>query len=115
MWYRVGAQCVHIAPAMLSELCQYVILGHSERRAAGGHLEKDVAIHRKVKAALEATLTPILCVGENLKQNEAGETHEFVSGQVRAALDGQGPDEVGRCGIASEPMWAIGTGKAGTP
>jgi len=114
-WDSAGAQTGEISPAMLSELCQYVILGHSERRAAGGHLEKDVAIHRKVKAALEATLTPILCVGENLKQNEAGETHEFVSGQVRAALDGHGPDEVVRCVIAYEPIWAIGTGKAATP
>jgi triosephosphate isomerase len=100
---------------MLSELCQYVILGHSERRAAGGHFEKDVAIRRKVRAALEAGLIPILCVGENLKQNEAGETHEFVSGQVRAALDGLSPDEVVGCVIAYEPIWAIGTGKAATP
>jgi triosephosphate isomerase len=114
-WEAGGAQTGEISPAMLSELCQYVILGHSERRAAGGHLEKDAAIHRKVSAALEAGLTPILCVGENLKQNEAGATHEFVSGQVRAALDGLGPDEVVRCVIAYEPIWAIGTGKAATP
>jgi triosephosphate isomerase len=114
-WDSDGAQTGEISPAMLSELCQYVILGHSERRAAGGHLEKDEAIRRKVKAALEAGLTPILCVGENLKQNEAGETHEFVSGQARAALDGLSPDEVLRCVIAYEPIWAIGTGKAATP
>src|SRR3990172_12394819 len=73
-WDPAGAQTGEISPAMLSDLCQYVILGHSERRAAGGHLEKDAAIHRKVRAAVEAGLIPILCVGENLKQNEAGET-----------------------------------------
>jgi len=114
-WDSAGAQTGEISPAMLSELCQYVILGHSERRAAGGHFEKDEAIRRKVRAALEAGLTPILCVGENLHQNEAGETHEFVSAQVRAALDGLEADHVTRCVIAYEPIWAIGTGKAATP
>jgi triosephosphate isomerase len=100
---------------MLAELCQYVILGHSERRAAGGQFETDASIQRKVKAALEAGLTPILCVGENLSQNEAGVTHEFVGGQVRAALDGLSAEQLVKCVIAYEPIWAIGTGKAATP
>jgi triosephosphate isomerase len=110
-----GAQTGEISPAMLADLCQYVILGHSERRAAGGQFETDAAINRKVKAALEAGLTPILCVGENLSQNEAGETHAFVGGQVRAALEGLSAEQLVKCVIAYEPIWAIGTGKAATP
>lgn len=114
-WEQAGAHTGEISPAMLVDLCQYVILGHSERRAAGGETETDAAINRKVKAALAVGLTPIICVGENLAQNEAGETEAFVGGQVAAALEGVGSDEVARCIIAYEPIWAIGTGKAATP
>lgn len=110
-----GAQTGEIAPDMLADLCQYVILGHSERRAAGGQFETDAAVNRKLKAALEASLTPILCVGENLGQNEAGETHAFVGGQVRLALEGLSSEQLVKCVIAYEPIWAIGTGKAATP
>jgi triosephosphate isomerase len=97
---------------MLAELCQYVILGHSERRAANN--ESDVDVNRKVHAALAHGLIPILCVGENLAQNEAGQTHEFVGGQVGAALAGLTAEQAERCVIAYEPLWAIGTGKAAT-
>jgi triosephosphate isomerase len=92
-----------------------VILGHSERRAAGGLDESDEAIQRKVGAAFDHRLVPILCVGENLAQNEAGKTGEVVADQVRAALAGLGPDRAGGAVIAYEPIWAIGTGKAATP
>lgn len=105
-----GAYTGELAPNMVKAFCQYVILGHSERRAFFG--ETDEGVNRKVKAALAHELTPIICVGESLAQNEAGETHQFVSGQVRAALAGLTAGEVTRCVIAYEPIWAIGTGKA---
>jgi triosephosphate isomerase len=75
-------------------------------------VETDEGVNRKIKAALAHDLTPIVCVGESLEQNEAGETHVFVSGQVRAALDGLSAEQVVRCVIAYEPIWAIGTGRA---
>jgi triosephosphate isomerase len=123
-WEDQGAYTGEISPAMLVGLCQYVVLGHSERRTgrvafpdqdtqASG--ESDAAVNRKVHAALAHGLTPIICVGENLAQNEAGQTHEFVGGQVRAALAGLTARQAGRCVIAYEPLWAIGTGKAATP
>lgn len=112
-WEKQGAHTGEIAPTMLAELCQYVILGHSERRAANN--ENDTAVNRKVFAALACGLTPIICVGENLAQNEAGQTHEFVGGQVRAALTGLTAEQARRCVIAYEPLWAIGSGKAATP
>jgi len=108
----------------LAELCQYVILGHSERRTgrvafpdqdANSSVESDTAINHKVHAALAYGLVPIICVGENLAQNEDGQTHEFVGGQVGAALANLTVDQAKRCVIAYEPLWAIGTGKAATP
>ena len=112
-WEKQGAHTGEISPAMLTGLCQYVILGHSERRAANN--EGNDTVNRKVHAALAHGLTPIVCVGENLAQNEAGQTHEFVGGQVRAALAGLTAKQAGRCVIAYEPLWAIGAGKAATP
>ena len=112
-WEDQGAHTGEISPAMLAGLCQYVILGHSERRAAND--ERDDSVNRKVRAALAHDLTPIVCVGENLVQNEAGQTHEFVGGQVRTALAGLSAEQAGRCVIAYEPLWAIGAGKAATP
>ncbi len=110
-----GAHTGEISAAMLSGLCQYVILGHSERRAAGGSLETEMAINRKVRAALAHDLTPIVCVGETLAQLEKGETESMVSDQVGGALDGLSAEQAARCVIAYEPLWAIGTGKAATP
>jgi triosephosphate isomerase len=110
-----GAYTGEISAAMLAGLCKFVILGHSERRAAGGAFENDAAINRKVRAALAKDLTPIVCVGENLAQMEAGETQTWVSGQVASAFEGLSPAQVARCVIAYEPIWAIGTGKAATP
>jgi triosephosphate isomerase len=90
-----------------------VILGHSERRARFG--ETNQGVNKKVHAALAHDLTPIVCVGENLEQNEAGITDAFVAGQVRAALKGVSAAGAERLVIAYEPIWAIGTGKACSP
>jgi triosephosphate isomerase len=103
-----GAYTGEISPVMLRELCQFVILGHSERRWCFG--ETDEIVNRKVKAALANRLKPILCVGERLEENEAGRAKEVVSRQVSAALGGVEP--VRDLVIAYEPVWAIGTGKA---
>jgi triosephosphate isomerase len=113
MYYEEsGAYTGELAPNMLTPFCKYVILGHSERRAYFG--ETDEGVNKKIKAALKHGLTPIVCVGESLEQNEAGETHNFVSGQVRAAFAGFTADEIAKCVIAYEPIWAIGTGKTAT-
>jgi triosephosphate isomerase len=123
-WQDQGAYTGEISPAMLAGLCQYVILGHSERRTGRvavpdqdieASVESDAAVNRKIHAALAHGLVPIVCVGENLAQNEAGQTHDFVGGQVRAALAGLTAKQAERCVIAYEPIWAIGTGKAATP
>ena len=103
-----GAYTGEISPPMLRELCEFVILGHSERRWYFG--ETDEIVNKKVKAALANKLKPILCVGERLAENEAGKTEEVVNRQVTAALNGIEP--VPNLVIAYEPVWAIGTGKA---
>jgi len=113
-WEESGAHTGDISGPMIAGLCQYVIIGHSERRAIGGTGENDEAIHKKVRAALSHGLTPIICVGENLTQKEAGETQAFVGGQVRAALTGLNQDQISACVLAYEPIWAIGTGQAAT-
>ncbi len=128
-WAEGGAYTGEISPQMLAGLCQYVILGHSERRTgrvaflppaegqegAETAVENDAAVNRKVHAALAHGLTPIVCVGENLAQNEAGQTQAVVGGQVRAALAGLTAEQAARCVLAYEPIWAIGTGRAATP
>jgi len=103
-----GAYTGEISPLMLSELCEFVILGHSERRRYFG--ETDEIVNRKVKAALANRLKPILCVGEGLADNEAGKTKEVVHTQVMAGLQGVQPSH--DLVVAYEPVWAIGTGKA---
>jgi len=103
-----GAYTGEISPLMLSELCEFVILGHSERRGYFG--ETDEIVNKKVKTALANELKPILCVGERLAENEAGKTEEVIKRQVTAALNGIEP--VRDLVIAYEPVWAIGTGKA---
>jgi len=105
-----GAYTGEVSPLMLSQLCEFVILGHSERRQY--FAETDELINKKVGAALKIGLTPILCVGK-LEEKEAGETAEVVARQVRGALEGiESPQGLV---IAYEPIWAIGTGKAATP
>jgi triosephosphate isomerase len=103
-----GAYTGEISPLMLRELCEFVILGHSERRWYFG--ETDEIVNKKVKAALVNNLKPILCVGERLDENEAGKTDEVINRQVTEDLDGIEP--VSNLVIAYEPVWAIGTGKA---
>jgi triosephosphate isomerase len=107
-----GAYTGEIAPRMLAGLCRYVILGHSERRRI--FQEDDSLINAKVKAILEQGLSPILCVGETLEENERSRTEAVVSGQVRADLAGVEGRHLLQSGglIAYEPVWAIGTGKA---
>jgi triosephosphate isomerase len=117
---RVGAQNMHwetkgaftgeVAAPMLNEVCEYVIIGHSERRQYFG--ETDESVNKKIKTALAHHLKPIVCVGEKLAQNEAGQTDAFVGGQVRAAFQGIARDDARSIVIAYEPIWAIGTGKA---
>jgi triosephosphate isomerase len=111
-WEASGAYTGEIAPPMLAEFCKYVILGHSERRAYFG--ETDTVVNRKVKAAFEYGLTPILCVGESLTENEAGITDEVVVRQLKAGLEGIDPLSISSLVIAYEPVWAIGTGRAAT-
>jgi triosephosphate isomerase len=111
-WEDKGAYTGEIAPGMLKELCQYVILGHSERRAYFG--ETDEGVNRKLKAALAHGLLPIVCVGETEAEYDAGRTEEVVSGQVRGGLAGLSAEQAAGLIIAYEPVWAIGTGKAAT-
>lgn len=107
-----GAYTGEVSWSMLQGLCRYVIVGHSERR--GYYHETDSDVSEKVRAALDADLTPIACVGEHLEQRDAGETAPFVEGQVRALLAGVAPEAASRVVIAYEPLWAIGTGRAAT-
>ena len=105
-----GAYTGEISPIMLAELCQFVIIGHSERRQYFS--ESGETINKKVRAALKVGLKPILCVGENLEDNEAGRTEKVVTGQLESALAGVG--DISGLVIAYEPVWAIGTGRAAT-
>ena len=111
-WEEKGAFTGEVSPAMLQELCQYVILGHSERRAYFG--ETDEGVNRKLKAALAHGLHPIVCVGETEAEYDAGQTEQVVSSQVRGCLAGLTSEQVAGLVIAYEPVWAIGTGKAAT-
>lgn len=108
-----GAFTGEVSPKMVAEFCQYVILGHSERRAY--FHETDELVNKKVKAALEIGLTPIMCVGETLQENESGKTAEVVNRQVKFGLEGLTPEQGTKLVIAYEPVWAIGTGRAATP
>lgn len=109
-WETSGAYTSEVAVDMLTEYVDYVIIGHSECRAYLN--ETDEKVNKKAQAILAAGLTPIIAVGESLAQNEAGETESFVSGQVRAALDGISEKDMANVVIAYEPIWAIGTGKS---
>lgn len=105
-----GAYTGEISPLMLAELCEFVIIGHSERRQHFG--ETGQIVNKKIRAALKVGLKPILCIGEKLEENEAGRTEKVVTEQLRSSLAGIGYP--GGFIIAYEPVWAIGTGRAAT-
>jgi len=112
-WEKEGAYTGEVSPGMLKACgCEYVIIGHSERRHVFGETDDEVA--KKVRAALDEGLKPILCVGELLEEREAGKTEAVVKRQLEAALAEVFAEEVSEIVIAYEPVWAIGTGKAST-
>jgi triosephosphate isomerase len=111
-WEEQGAFTGEVSPRMLQGLCDYVVIGHSERRTLFG--ETDETVNKKLHAALAHGLKLILCVGENLQQNQAGETEEFVGGQVRAAFASVSAEQARSITLAYEPIWAIGTGVPAT-
>ncbi len=109
-----GAYTGEIAASMLLDAgCEYVLTGHSERRAMMGETSDIVAA--KFVAALDAGLKPILCVGETLQQREAGQTEAVIDEQLNAVLDVAGIDGFAKAVVAYEPVWAIGTGKTASP
>ncbi len=109
-----GAFTGELSASMLLDVgCQYVILGHSERRQFFG--ETDELINKKTLAALAAGLTPIVCVGELLAEREAGRTAAVIRSQFAGSLAGLSPEQMAKVVIAYEPVWAIGTGKVATP
>lgn len=109
-WEEEGAYTGEISPLMLKELgVQYVIIGHSERRAYFN--ETDETVNLRVHAALKHGLTPIVCVGEDLEQRESGRTKEVVKVQMEAAMKEISEEQITQVVIAYEPIWAIGTGK----
>jgi len=105
-----GAYTGEISPLMLANLCEFVIIGHSERRQYFN--ETGEIVNKKVMAALKTRLKPILCVGERLEENEAGRTEEVVIEQIKSSL--AGINDISSLTIAYEPVWAIGTGRAAT-
>ncbi|NKB81531.1 MAG: triose-phosphate isomerase [Nitrospirales bacterium] len=110
-WEEQGAYTGEVSGAMLKSLgCQYVLIGHSERRKIFG--ESDDEINKKVKAVLHHDLFPILCVGESLEERDAGQTHHVVRVQTLAGLQGLEKVDVSKVTLAYEPVWAIGTGRA---
>src|SRR3954470_18873127 len=112
-WERSGAFTGEISPAMLRDLfVRYVVLGHSERRSLFG--ETDEIVNRKVRAAHEAMLRPIVCVGETLEQRERGDVEKVLASQLKGSLAGLDAKELHETVVAYEPVWAIGTGKTAT-
>ena len=113
-WERSGAFTGEISAALLRDLfVHYVVLGHSERRRLFG--ETNEIVNRKVLAAHEASLRPIVCVGETLDQRDRGNVDKILSIQLRGSLAGLGPKELQETVVAYEPVWAIGTGRNATP
>ena len=113
-WEASGAFTGEISPMMLKDVgCQYVIVGHSERRQYFG--ETNESVNKKTKASLAVGLHPIVCVGESLEEREAGKTFDVVKAQVIQCLEGFFREQMEMVTIAYEPIWAIGTGKTATP
>ena len=113
-WEESGAFTGEISPSMLKDIgCQHTIIGHSERRQYFG--ETNETVNKRLKAALKASLTPIVCIGETLEEREAGKTLAVIEQQVREGLNDLSSEEMNKVVIAYEPVWAIGTGKTATP
>ena len=113
-WEEKGAYTGEVSASMIKEAgCQYVIIGHSERRQYFG--ETNETVRKKIKAALKSNLTPIVCVGEKLEEREKGETFQVLENHVKGGLSGLSSEEILKIVIAYEPVWAIGTGKTATP
>ncbi len=113
-WMKSGAFTGKVSPEMLlSAGVKYVIIGHSEQRTY--FFETNETVNKKVKAALEAGLLPIICVGERLEEREAGKTEDVVRDHVLGAYAGLSRDEARKTVVAYEPVWAIGTGRNATP
>ena len=109
-----GAYTGEVSPGMLADAgCQYVIIGHSERRSLYG--EDDATVAEKFLAARDAGLTPIVCVGESLQERESGDIQTVVGRQLTAVIDAAGAEALANAIVAYEPVWAIGTGKTATP
>ncbi len=113
-WEASGAFTGEVAPGMIKDAgCVYTIIGHSERRQYFG--ETNETVNKKVKAALEAGLRPIVCIGESLEEREGGVTEKVCDDHLRGGLAGLSGDQMNAITIAYEPVWAIGTGKTATP
>ncbi|MFB3916373.1 MAG: triose-phosphate isomerase [Terriglobales bacterium] len=113
-WEKEGAYTSQISAGMLVDAgCTHVILGHSECRQYFG--DTDETVNRKTEVALEAGLTPIMCVGEVIEEREAGVTEDVLRRQISRGLAGIGKEKARKLVIAYEPVWAIGTGKTATP
>jgi triosephosphate isomerase len=113
-WLKEGAYTGEVsAPMLLAIGCQWVIIGHSERRQYFG--ETDETVFKKTVAALDSGLKPIVCVGERLDEREAGETERVLATQFEGGLAQLTPEQMARIVIAYEPVWAIGTGRTATP
>jgi triosephosphate isomerase len=113
-WEREGAFTGEVSAGMLGEAgAEYVIIGHSERRRLFD--ETDQSVNRKLVAALGASLTPIVCIGETLEEREAGQTLAVLDRQIKDGLDSMTGEQVGTLVLAYEPVWAIGTGRNATP
>jgi triosephosphate isomerase len=112
-WEKEGAYTGEISPSMLVAAgCRYVIIGHSERREYFG--ETDKTVNKKIAAALQSKLIPIVCIGESEKHREAGKTFSVLDKQIKMGLKGFFADALQNLVIAYEPIWAIGTGKTAT-
>jgi triosephosphate isomerase (TIM) len=113
-WEEKGAFTGEVSALMLKDAhCEYVIVGHSERRTI--FKETNENVNKKIKAALKADLLPILCVGEKLQERENNKTYDVVADQVKGSLADISADDLKKIIIAYEPVWAIGTGKVATP
>jgi triosephosphate isomerase (TIM) len=113
-WLKEGAYTGEVsAPMLVAAGCNWVIVGHSERRQYFG--ETDESVFKKTAAALDAGLTPIVCVGERLEEREGGRTEHVLATQCAGGICGLTPEQFARIVVAYEPVWAIGTGRTATP